>query len=82
VSKSKLPRASAMLDPDIQADLNYLKANMTFEKLNEMKSRGVKLGVLSDSDMRLLGQAAMTITPGMTKERVLQETNRLMAGLG
>lgn len=71
-----------MLDPNIQADLAYLKANMTFEKLNEMKARGVKLGVLSDSDMKLLGQAALTITPGMTKARVLEETNRLINGLG
>lgn len=81
VSSSNLPRSAAMLDPNIQADLAYLKANMTFEKLNEMKSRGVKLGVLSDSDMKLLWQAALTITPGMTKTRVLEETNRLIQGL-
>lgn len=81
VSNSKLPRSSAMLDPNIQADLAYLKANMTFEKLNEMKARWVKLWVLSDSDMKLLWQAALTITPGMTKTRVLEETNRLIQGL-
>ncbi len=81
VSSSNLPRSAAMLDPNIQADLAYLKANMTFEKLNEMKSRGVKLWVLSDSDMKLLWQAALTITPGMTKTRVLEETNRLIQGL-
>lgn len=82
VSNSNLPRSAAMLDPNIQADLAYLKANMTFEKLNEMKARWVKLGVLSDSDMKLLGQAALTITPGMTKTRVLEETNRLIQWLG
>lgn len=81
VSNSNLPRSSIMLDPNIQADLNYLKANMTFEKLNEMKARWVKLWVLSDSDMKLLWQAALTITPGMTKERVISETNRLMQWL-
>lgn len=74
-------RSSTLLDPNLQSDLNYLKANMTFEKLNEMKARGVKLWVLSDSDMKLLWQAALTITPGMTKDRVIAETNRLMQWL-
>jgi hypothetical protein len=32
--------------------------------------------------MKLLGQAALTITPGMTKTRVLEETNRLIQWLG
>lgn len=82
VSNSNLPRSIILNDPNLQADLKYIKSNMTFEKLNEMKSRGVKLGVLSDSDMKLLWEAAVTIAPGMTKTRIKEETNRIIQWLG
>ena len=38
-----LPRSSVLYDPEYEADLKYLKANMTFEKLNQMRTAGVKL---------------------------------------
>lgn len=31
-------RSSILYDPEYQADLDYLKANMTFEKLSQMRA--------------------------------------------
>lgn len=82
VNDSNLPRSAILLDPNYQADLAFIKANMTFETLSQMKKDWVKLGVLSDSDIRLLGQSALTITPGMDKTRTTAEVDRLITSLG
>lgn len=81
VNNSMLPRSSVLYDPEYEADLKYLKANMTFEKLNQMRAAGVKLWVLSDSDMKVLGEAALTLTPWMKKDSIVREVDRIIAGL-
>ena len=80
-SNSSLVRSTWLYNPDIQADLAYLKANLTFEKISEMKKSWVKLWALSDSDMKTLGDAAASITPWMSKAAIAKETNRLISKL-
>lgn len=80
-SNSSLVRSTWLYDPDIQADLAYLKANLTFDKISEMKKSWVKLWALSDSDMKTLGDAAASITPWMSKAAITKETNRLISKL-
>ena len=81
-ANNSLLRSTNLLDPEYQADLNYIKANMTFDKLSQMKAAGVKLWVLSDSDMKLLWEAAISLTPWMKSSSISREVDRLVQWLG
>jgi len=48
---------------EFQAAANQLGAIMTFQNMAEVIAAGAKLGILSDSDIRLLGQLSGVIDP-------------------
>lgn len=67
---------------EFQAAANQLGAIMTFQNMAEVISAGAKLGILSDSDIRLLGQLSGVIDPVGMPVQTAENIFRLYGKLG
>jgi hypothetical protein len=67
---------------EFQAAANQLGAIMTFQNMAEVISAGAKLGILSDSDIRLLGQLSGVIDPVEMPVQTAENIFRLYGKLG
>jgi hypothetical protein len=59
------------------AQLDSFKAGLTFDKLMELKKSGAGLGVLSDSDIKLISSAAGALSSSMSESAFKAELNRI-----
>ena len=67
---------------EFQAAANQLGAIMTFQNMAEVIAAGAKLGILSDSDIRLLGQLSGVIDPVDMPVQTAENIFRLYGKLG
>lgn len=67
---------------EFQAAANQLGAIMTFQNMAEVIAAGAKLGILSDSDIRLLGQLSGVIDPVEMPVQTAENIFRLYGKLG
>lgn len=67
---------------DFQAAANQLGAIMTFQNMSDVIKAGAKLGILSDSDIRLLGSLSGVIDPENMPVQSAENILRLYDKLG
>lgn len=67
---------------DIRSDLTTLKGLMTFNQLLSVQSQGAKLGILSDSDMNLLGAIGGNLDQGQSAGQLLENLQHVESLLG
>lgn len=70
----KLPGSQAK---DLAADVKTIKAILTFDEIQDMRSRGVRLGVLSDADMALLGSTVTALDLDQSRPQLVAKLNKL-----
>lgn len=58
---------------DYMSQYNYIKDNLTMEKLVSLKNSGATFGALSDSERVAIGNAANAISPDMSKNEFLKQ---------
>lgn len=61
--QSYIPDSLSPAFMDFQAAINTLSAIMTFQNMAEVTAAGARLGILSDSDMRILGNMSGELDP-------------------
>lgn len=61
--QSFIPDSFSPAFMDFQAAINTLSAIMTFQNMAEVTAAGARLGILSDSDMRILGNMSGELDP-------------------
>lgn len=72
-----LPRWSALLDPDIAADVDYIKNNLMLKTFAEAKASWVTFGAASNAEWEALKNAATSIKWTMSKDALTTELDRL-----
>ena len=81
--KSSLARSSAVLDPDVQADINWLKYNLTLDKIWALKKSWVSLWALSEWEWTALWNAVWaSITAWMSKTKSIEFINDMLWKFG
>lgn len=80
---SSLARSSAILDPDVAADINWLKYNLTLDKIWALKKSGVSLWALSEWEWTALWNAVgASLNAGMSKEKSIEFINDMLGKFG
>lgn len=64
-------------NPDLKADYNFLKSNLTLESLQAAKARGATFGSMSDGERSILAQAATSLSPWLSKGRFESEIQNI-----
>jgi hypothetical protein len=68
VNKQPLTPWTANQKNNFLADANFIIENLTFDKLAEMKARGVTFGALSDSELKKIGDASNVLSSMARRE--------------
>lgn len=71
-------RSSGLLDPNAQFKLNYIKSNLTLEKIAELKKRWVSLWALSEWEWTALANTVGNLNSGISKDVALEQINRMI----
>lgn len=76
-ANKSLIRGTNLLDPDIKADIDFIKNNLMLKTFAEAKAAGVTFGAASNAEWEALRASATSISPYMSKKALTTELNRL-----
>jgi len=71
-------RSSGLLDPDAQLALNFVKSNLTLDRIKQLKQEWVSLGALSEGEWVALANTVGNVGAGNSKAAALEQINRMI----
>lgn len=75
--KKYWPRSMEVWWPDLNADYNYVKNNLTLESLQVAKAKGATFGAMSDEEWSILSQSASALSPRISWTKFQKEIQNI-----
>lgn len=78
VAKSPIRSSNIFTNPDIRFKLDFIKSNLTVDKIWELKRSWVSLWALSDSERVALANTIGNLNSWISKDVALEQVNRMI----
>ena len=76
--KTFWPRSlEVSLNPDLKADYNFIKSNLSLESLQAAKAKWATFWALSDAEWKILSAAATALSPRLSAEKFQSEIQNI-----
>ena len=75
-------RSSWLIDPDARFALDFIKSNLTLDKISELKRKWVSLWALSEWEWTALANTIGNLKVGVSNDVALEQINRMIRNAG